>query len=200
MLKGNKGEWSELYVVIKMLADGKLLQAKSDLSADENLSYIIKKVYKDEKNFILEFTLTDDGKIITNNNLDETLLTNSIDDFKILASKMLLCIQKSSKVFEIESVKVELKRLRISKLKADTNSKIDVRARIYDFRIAKEAELGFSIKSLLGAKTTLLNTGAGNNFRYRIEDYKEQDINQFNKETFLNTSRTNIVGRRIALI
>ena len=34
MLKGNKGEWSEIYVFLKLLADGKLY------SADENLEII----------------------------------------------------------------------------------------------------------------------------------------------------------------
>ena len=140
--------------------------------------------------------MTDDGNIITKNSLDETLLKNSIDDFKTLASKMLLGIQKSKKVFEIESVTDKLERLRISKLKADTSLKIDVTARIYDFRLTKEADLGFSIKSLLGAKSTLFNTGAGNNFRYRIEDYQKiQRRNFFEYLKYKYSRKKNCINR-----
>lgn len=200
MLKGNKGEWSELYVIIKMLADGELLQANCDLSANAELKYSIIKVYKEEKDYMIEFERSSDSQITTSTSLDKTRLDNTVDEFKDLADKILYGIKNSSNTFEIKNVISELNRLNIFKLKADTRSKVDVRARIYDFRIAKETDLGFSIKSLLGAKSTLFNTGAGNNFRYRIDNFEEKDIIQFNSETLLNTSKANIIGRRIALI
>ncbi|MBK6354907.1 MAG: HpaII family restriction endonuclease [Saprospiraceae bacterium] len=49
---------------------------------------------------------------------------------------------------------------------------MDIKLRIYDHRLAKEADLGFSIKSLLGEDSTLFNTGHGNNFIYRIKPNK----------------------------
>ena len=35
MIKGNKGEWSELYVFAKLLADGKLFQSDINLEKIE---------------------------------------------------------------------------------------------------------------------------------------------------------------------
>ena len=36
MISGNKGEWSELYVLVKLLSDGVLYQADIDLKKDHN--------------------------------------------------------------------------------------------------------------------------------------------------------------------
>ena len=37
MIAGNKGEWSELYVLIRLLADGRLYSADSDLKKMDNV-------------------------------------------------------------------------------------------------------------------------------------------------------------------
>ena len=42
MLTGNKGEWSEIYVFLKLLADGKLYSADENLEIIENIYYEIK--------------------------------------------------------------------------------------------------------------------------------------------------------------
>ena len=38
-LKGNKGEWSELYVLVSLLAEGKLFQSDFELNKDLNNVY-----------------------------------------------------------------------------------------------------------------------------------------------------------------
>ena len=49
MLKGNKGEWSEIYVLLRLLADGKIYAADSDLNKLENVYFPIIKIIREEK-------------------------------------------------------------------------------------------------------------------------------------------------------
>ena len=54
-LTGNKGEWSELYVLVTLLAEGKLYQADYKLNKDLDNVYEIIKAYKSESDYNLEF-------------------------------------------------------------------------------------------------------------------------------------------------
>ena len=47
-ITGNKGEWSEIYVLFKILADGKLYAADSNLEKINEIFYPIIKVLRDE--------------------------------------------------------------------------------------------------------------------------------------------------------
>lgn len=46
--KLNKGEWSEAYTLIKLLADGKLYAADSDLNKINNIYYPLIKILRTE--------------------------------------------------------------------------------------------------------------------------------------------------------
>ena len=46
MLKGNKGEWSELYVLFSLLVDGKLYQSDIELKEDTSNKYEIIRLIK----------------------------------------------------------------------------------------------------------------------------------------------------------
>lgn len=48
MLKGNKGEWSEIYVLLRLLADGKVYAADSDLNKLENIYFPVIKIIREE--------------------------------------------------------------------------------------------------------------------------------------------------------
>ena len=48
MLKGNKGEWSEVYVLLRLLADGKIFAADSDLNKLEDIFFPIIKIIRAE--------------------------------------------------------------------------------------------------------------------------------------------------------
>jgi len=47
----NKGEWSEFYTFLRLLADGKLYAADSDLNKIEDLYYPILKIIRHAKNY-----------------------------------------------------------------------------------------------------------------------------------------------------
>lgn len=48
MLKGNKGEWSEVYVLLRLLADGKIYAADSELNKLEDVYFPIIKIIREE--------------------------------------------------------------------------------------------------------------------------------------------------------
>lgn len=186
MIKGNKGEWSEIYVFLKLLSEGKLFQSNEDLNKDENKYYEIVKVYKEESSSILEFERLEKislYKVI--NNKREFIKTFPIDFFKLNADLILKgIINGVGKSFNIEESLDLFKETEINKLKALNTSKSDIKLRIYDFRLAKETDLGFSIKSFLGGDSTLLNTGSGNNFIYEADKVSTLDLLDFNSKTY----------------
>ena len=63
MLTGNKGEWSEIYVLLRLLADGKIYAADSELNKLENVYFPIIKIIREEnKGEIKEYAT---GEIIS---------------------------------------------------------------------------------------------------------------------------------------
>ena len=56
MLTGNKGEWQEIYVVLRLLADGKIYAADSELNKLEDVYFpIINIIRKENKGEIKEY-------------------------------------------------------------------------------------------------------------------------------------------------
>ena len=54
-VRANKGEWTELYVLLKLIAEGKLVQSDMDLNPDNTNIYQVMKSYKSEQGYRLEF-------------------------------------------------------------------------------------------------------------------------------------------------
>ena len=48
MLTGNKGEWSEIYVLLRLLADGKINAADSELNKMDDVYFPIIKIIREE--------------------------------------------------------------------------------------------------------------------------------------------------------
>jgi hypothetical protein len=186
IIKGNKGEWSELYVFVKLLSEGKLFQSDMNLEKDESKYYEIIKAYREESTSTLEFERTENISLYrVQNNKRELIKTLSIDFFKSNVELLLNgIINGTGKSFEIESSNDFLQKTEINKLTALVTSKSDIRLRIYDYRLATETDLGFSIKSFLGGDSTLLNTGPGNNFIYEADKLPALDIIDFNAKTY----------------
>lgn len=186
MLTGNKGEWSELYVLTYLLSEGKLFQSDINLQPDQNNYYEIIKAYKEEVSHQLEFERKEFVYLSLIEQGQKSLIEEfTLDYLKNISQKIYSgIINGSGKSFKIPSIDNFIKISKIQKLTAKTTSKSDITLRIYDHRLAKESDLGFSIKSLLGKDSTLFNTGAGNNFIYKITSEKNILIQDFNNETY----------------
>lgn len=162
----NKGEWSEVYVFLKLLADGVLYAADADLNKIASIYYPILKIIRDDVNRDYERTSAD-IKII-DSKTDAVLASMSIDDFVSMSEGLLLNIRNDSGTFESEITESFMNGLGIERLKAKSVDKRDITIKVHDSFTGFDPVLGFSIKSNLGSASTLLNASGSTNFVYTV--------------------------------
>jgi hypothetical protein len=179
MITGNKGEWSEIYALFKLLGEQKLFAGDAILNKVENLFYPIIKIIRTETGGNYEYKLTGDLVLISGNN---EVFRISIHTFSEQAANLLKAIKGSTGSFSIPETEEFMKSVHCETLKAKSTSKTDIKIAIHDQKINQTVELGFSIKSQLGGDSTLLNAGKTTNFIYQIKGLKLSlmDINRIN--------------------
>lgn len=173
MLRGNKGEWSEIYVLLRLLADGKIFAADENLNRLNDVYFPIIKIIREEtENETAEYTTGQIIKLFING--VETM-TIPAKRFDIEADKLLNSIQngKSRGAFSIEKTEQFMNEINCYRLSAPATDKSDITMKILDINTGYNPVVGFSIKSELGSAPTLLNAGRTTNFIYRIiHEYK----------------------------
>lgn len=174
MITGNKGEWSEIYTLFKLLGDKNLFAGDANLNKIEELFYPIIKIIRLENDGIFEYELNGDLVIISGGAEE---LRIPVKTFLFKSAELLTHIKGSTGAFSIPEVEAFMKTINCQTLKANSTSKTDIRIVIHDQRINQTTELGFSIKSQLGGEATLLNAGKTTNFIYQVLNY-----NPTNKE------------------
>lgn len=179
MITGNKGEWSEIYALFKLLGEKTLFAGDADLKKVEHLFYPIIKVIRNETGGNYEYEITGDLVVVSGG---QEKLRIPVKTFSEQAVKLLCDIKNSTGSFSIPETEDFMKSVNCTTLKAKSTSKSDIRIVIHDHRINQTAELGFSIKSQLGSDSTLLNAGKTTNFVYRIEGFNgsTSDIKRIN--------------------
>ncbi|MFK7947957.1 MAG: HpaII family restriction endonuclease [Saprospiraceae bacterium] len=168
-MKGNKGEWSEIYAFLKLISDGKLYAADKNLEKIPNLFYPIIKIIRRDATNNLAYVLNGEVKIIeetTNKILISIPKIQFVEQAEILFDKIKNAKGASFEFLELQSF---FDTIKIHKTKAKSTDKSDIQIVIHDINSGLEPELGFSIKSFIGKKSTLFNAGAGTNFIYKIE-------------------------------
>lgn len=192
MLKGNKGEWSEIYAFCYLLNNGKLLAADKDLNPTKNYFPILKILREENRGSILEYIPSDENRneiqIFAGENLiarvDKSDLSNAV-------SLLFKSIPSGERVFEIPEVSDFLNNAYINKLKADSRHKQDINIQLHDIHTGVTPVCGFSIKSYLGSNPTLINAGSGTNFVYHVENCTDEIMDEVNG---IDT-RTKIIDR-----
>ena len=157
MITANKGEWSELYVLFKLLGEKKVHAGDGNLNKLEAY-YPVLKVLRDELERHLEYSIDRDIVIITE---DETEIARiNVADFFTQSKELFEYIQEGGNgtgAFEIPSINDFLNKIHCEKVKAKSIDKADIHIVIHDYHTGMEPNLGFSIKSDAGAAPTLLN-------------------------------------------
>ena len=178
MLKGNKGEWSEIYVLLRLLEEGKLYAADKYINKIEDVYFPIKKIIRTENNGIYEYKR--EHKIAITHN-DEFLCEIDIDTFKEEADRLLETI-KSSKggAFSAEITEQFMENIGCQKLKAASSDKSDITIQVHDINTGYDSVCGFSIKSKLGNPATLVNASKSTNFIYEVRGLNDEQISEIN--------------------
>lgn len=176
MLKGNKGEWSELWAFLKSLDLGAIDLSDKYLLPIPGEKLLLNKIFRE--GVVIDLSSKSDFQL--------TLPTGQL----ISVSKSMLSSDLSKFFDEISNAKANsfncftgeqlLKLFRQSKLKAPSANKKDIEIEIFDPKILFPKKVGFSIKSKLGAPATLLNASKDNtNFTFEVRGGQLQvsDIN-----------------------
>ncbi|GHU50970.1 hypothetical protein AGMMS49975_03110 [Clostridia bacterium] len=183
-LSGNKGEWSEVYALLKLLADGKLYAADEDLNKKETFYEII-KIYRKENigEIVFAYDDTRDNISIFCKENKEITVFLPRTDFDGEAKELLKVIKKGDGAFTVPAIDGFLQKIKCGKLKAPSNDKADIQMKAYDTHTCSQQKFGFSIKSSLGKPPTLLNAGKTTNFTYKIiGGINETAVSEFNSD------------------
>lgn len=166
MFEGNKWEWSEVYILLRILADVKVYVADSELNKLEDVYLpIIKTIREETKGEIKEYTAVEMISIYINRikmkELPET-------EFKLEAVNLLNEINSKNSMgaFHVENTQSLKDKILCYKLFAPVGS--DITVQIIDANTVYSPTLGFCVKSELGSYSTLLNAGKTTNFIYKI--------------------------------
>lgn len=198
-LSGNKGEWSEIYVFLRLLDTGQLDVADENLNAIPNEFYRIMEIIRKEAETRNNYVREDDRVTINvfNEHKGETeQFSYPITVFAEKANHLLSLIKSTKgRAFQLPPIAVFLKELRIGSIK-DVGHNRDITITIEDFRTGMPQTLGFSIKSFLGRDSTLFNAGTGTNFIYEIvlPEGVFLDCDEFNRTTYPMSGR---IGARL---
>jgi hypothetical protein len=185
ILKGNKGEWSELYVFLKLLLDEyiyigdannpniKHKNQKSEIERNTLKVFGVKRsgqtkdiIYKlvdaqdGYKRIILE---SPEGKRIASIKKKKQDLVEMLKKFGDILKNA-----KTSDEIEMSWLSPFLKELEINKIKSDNDKKQDIQLVLYDSLSKQYIHHSFSVKSEIGSAATLLNASNHTKFYYEL--------------------------------
>lgn len=166
-LTGNKGEWSEIYTLFRLLGDGKVHAGDANMNKLALYYPILNIIREEAKKYEYKPNVEQNIVVIDEDGIEYARI--SMDRF-IQESKTLLAeIKSASKAaFEVPNAENFMAEIGCSKLKAPSKDKADIHIIIHDLRTNMTPLLGFSIKSQLGNPSTLLNAGETTNILYKV--------------------------------
>jgi hypothetical protein len=173
MITGNKGEWSEIYTLFKLLGDKQLFLGNKDIERLEGIVYPILRVLRTENNGDFEYSIQDEIILISGG---KEVLKIAISEFKEKAKFLLEKIKANKeRTFSVPEIEDFMQSINCISLKASSTAKTDITIIVHDQRTNQQPTLGFSIKSQLGSPSTLLNAGKTTNFIFKIDNLKLVD-------------------------
>ena len=180
-IKGNKGEWSEIYALFRLLGEGKIHAGDADLNK-LSIYYPIVNIIREESNRY-EYMPNQDKNIVVINESGHEFARISMNTFLSEADSLFNAIKGTKQpAFEVPNSECFMSKIGCTKLKAPSKNKADIHIVIHDLRTNMTPLLGFSIKSQLGSASTLLNAAEATNIRYSVVGKKmtDDEINKIN--------------------
>ncbi len=180
-LSGNKGEWSEIYALFRLLGEGKVHAGDADMNKLDLYYPILNVIREESKKY--EYKPNVEQNIVVIDEDGNEYARISMDKFMDESSKLLDNIKKAKgAAFSIPSAESFMGTIGCTKIKAPSLDKSDIHIIIHDLRTNMTPLLGFSIKSQLGTPSTLLNAGKTTNITYRIvgSPLSDEEISEIN--------------------
>lgn len=192
MWEFNYGEWTEAYVFLRLLGNGRIYGADSNFEKDENVYMDILNILRYEKGHMLKFERVfsdsqvhahDDGKVFRI--LAYTELIEKAD-YLYSAIKEIDSVDRK---FSVPIIETYLKELRLSQPKVPKlpsevaeqyGSKTDIIITVDDSVDHCVSTLGFSVKSHLGQASSLFNCSQASNLKFKIVGCNDETMNHIN--------------------
>lgn len=173
-MKGNKGEWSELYTFFKLLAEGKLFSADENLERTNSFVQLL-SIYRKDDGKNLDFNIKSENSInIIDANKDEIILSFPQTEANSIADKIVSEIKSKGGISK--ELISSIQKLLITQVADKSLGKGDINLHIYDPVHAISSNQEFSIKSFLGSDPTLFNANKTTNITYKIIDKNGHSI------------------------
>lgn len=194
-ITGNRGEWSELYALIKLMYTGKLYAADENVNRIDDIYFPILRVLRNQS------TSQQIDYVIHDECVDVLLAGSRVssldkDYLSRMAQHIFSGIQSGSdRAFEIDGAPEAMGEMHIDKISAPSSDKTDITMQIHDIHTGYDPICGFSIKSELGNPPTLLNASGATNFVFEINGITDEDMERINA---IDT-RTKILDRIAAI-
>ncbi len=191
--KLNKGEWAELYVLLKLLGEGRIYTANELLQRNAQSYLNILNVLRQEPDSdVLEYIVNDNETVsVKNQTTCDTLVTINRKDF-LKAAEVLLedityktgaSIAASDEVYDF-SHKIYVnqpKAAAVKSLSKQFGGKNDIFITILDPQTSIKSLMGFSIKSRYSKNPpTLFNAGPTSQFKFELSNCNNELMDEFN--------------------
>ncbi len=174
---GNKGEWSEIYALLKLLVDEEIYFGDENQEKIPDAVLPIVSIVRKEPDYIAEYTyngLQDENKEIVISLGEGKNYSVPFKTFQDKTAELLNEIKNGKGSFQIPGIKSFLNSFECTSIKAGSGSKSDIHVVVHDYKTGMHPELGFSIKSQLGGKSTLFNVSKSSAVTYKIQNFSHE--------------------------
>lgn len=196
MIFKNKGEWNELYVCFKFLADGKMYNADAyGVKTGEYLE--ITKIFREDDEGVKTYIRDVDNRVVKiylNGNLEKEIDFDVFNDMAEclfvnlkLARKRpeiqdLLAQNPSNKQgFPIPEVETFMSEILMTTVSQSAAHKADIEFEIKDVHTGSQNRVAYSIKSnFKSSKATLINASEATNFVYKLHSMNDVHMDNIN--------------------
>ena len=212
--KANKGEWSELYTLYKLLSEQNLYPTNIDNKNGQRLRMPILSILRHTEQYLKAEYKIEDGQIVINAN-GHNIIQIAKSEFDDYAPKLFEAIKKRAPqkrgtkdpAFELPEFDEFRKTTCCPNIKCVSKNlgngekdKSDLYIVIHDFVTGQTPIQGFSIKSEIGEPPTLLNASDLTNFKYKLSDNLPDEMVAQINSMFNKRGQADIKGRVRAIL
>lgn len=192
----NKGEWTEAYVFLRLLGDGRIYGASANLKKDLSTYIDILNIIRDEpkKLLIFERDLSDPiakVKVLKDEKTIQVVTAPELSHYAKILYEGIKELKTENKVFPeiqayLESMSIDTPKSSLSdSAKEKYGKKTDIIIESRNSTDNTTSTEGFSIKSHLGSSATLFNCSQTSGFTYEIPGCNETMMHQLNAKDSL---------------
>lgn len=196
----NRGEWTEAYVFLRLLGQGRIYGASAELVKDETTYIDIVNVIRDEPDKILIFErfVKDEITYVQLFKDNDSLKIVTAPEFNEKADflyRRLKVLGTGKRKIDIPEIQEYLENFYIDTPKANLSAAAQKKyGKKTDIIITSEDSLdhvkttgGFSIKSHIGSSPTLFNSSQTSGFVYKVVGCNEEGMHSLNaRDSFLD--------------